>query len=104
VLLELQRHFRDIVEEIEVHRFERVGSAFELNALLRIKDGSAVAVKDYVFRDGTRKYAYQWRRAGKGPSSSDRRRWCPPGKPGSGGMTRPSAPWPKESVTHARVD
>jgi len=60
VLLDLARRYADLVEGIEVERFRVVGESYELRARVSLKDGSQVLVKEYLFLDGTRKYAYHW--------------------------------------------
>jgi hypothetical protein len=60
VLLELARRYGDIIQAIEVERFRIVGDSYELRAIMTLKDGAKLFVKDYLFLDGTRKYAYHW--------------------------------------------
>ena len=66
MLLELARRYADIIQAIEVERFRSVGASYELRAIIALKDGSKLFVKDYLFVDGTRKYACHWQdRAGQ---------------------------------------
>lgn len=66
VLLDLAKQYADIVQSIEVEKFRIVGASYELRATFLLKDGSRLFVKDYLFLDGTRKYAYHWQdRAGR---------------------------------------
>jgi hypothetical protein len=60
VLLELARQYADIIQVIEVERFRIVGASYELRVTIALKDGSTLFVKDYLFLDGSRKYAYHW--------------------------------------------
>ena len=60
MILELARQYADIIRSIEVERFRIVGASYELRAIIALKDGSTLFVKDYLFLDGTRKYAYHW--------------------------------------------
>jgi len=60
VILELARQYADVIQAIEVERFRIVGASYELRATIALKDGSTLFVKDYLFLDGTRKYAYHW--------------------------------------------
>ena len=60
MLLELARRYADIIQTIEVERFRIVGTSYELRAIITLKDGSQLFMKDYLFLDGTRKYAYHW--------------------------------------------
>ena len=63
MLLELARRYADIIQAIEVERFRIVGASYEFRASIALKDGSTLFVKDYLFLDGTRKYAYHWQDA-----------------------------------------
>ncbi len=60
MLLELARQYVDIIQAIEVERFRIVGASYELRVTMALKDGSTLFIKDYLFLDGTRKYAYHW--------------------------------------------
>lgn len=71
MLLELARRYRDIIQAIEVERFRIVGASYELRAIIALKDGSKLFVKDYLFLDGSRKYAYHW----QAPEGQLRSRW-----------------------------
>jgi hypothetical protein len=55
VILELARQYADIIQSLEVERFRIVGASYELRAIIELKDGSTLFVKDYLFLDGTRK-------------------------------------------------
>ncbi|MFH1674844.1 MAG: DUF6516 family protein [Pseudomonadota bacterium] len=59
-MFKLLKRYDDIVQDIQVERFRRVGISYELRAVLSICDGSKLYVKDYLYQDGTRKYAYHW--------------------------------------------
>ena len=58
MLLELARQYADIIQAIEVERFRIVGASYELRLTIVLNDGSTLFIKDYLFLDGTRKYAY----------------------------------------------
>lgn len=60
MLLDLLRRYPDLIAEIEVERFRVVGESYAINATVHLKDGSRVFMKEYLFLDGTRKYAYHW--------------------------------------------
>ena len=60
MLLDLVKQYPELVQGVEVERFRVVGAGYELKATLFLKDGSQLFIKDYVFLDGTRKYAYHW--------------------------------------------
>ena len=62
MLLRILKHYADIVQDIQVERFRRVGTSYELRAVIFLRDGAKLYVKDYLYQDGIRKYAYQWQK------------------------------------------
>ena len=56
----LLRTHRSIIKDFQVRKFKRIQNAHELLMDLIFKDDSKLAIKDYLFQDGTRKYAYHW--------------------------------------------
>ena len=61
----LRRH-RGILKDFRVKKFRKVQNAHELVVDLILKDDSVLAIKDYLFLDGKRKYSYHWQnKAGK---------------------------------------
>jgi hypothetical protein len=54
-----------------VIRYEREGSAYLLHISALLRDNSRLDLRDYVFADGSRKYAYHWME----PDGALRRRW-----------------------------
>jgi|GEM_PF-4494198 len=46
MLLKALREFREIIEDVEVRRFARVGNAYELNVSIKLEDGSVVLPKN----------------------------------------------------------
>lgn len=60
MLYNLLRKYGRIVREFQVRKFRRIQNAHELSMELILKDDSKLAVKDYLFLDGTRKYGYHW--------------------------------------------
>jgi len=60
MLLDLAKRYSDIIQQIEVERFRVVGASYEFRAAMLLTDGSKLFAKDYLFLDGTRKYAYHW--------------------------------------------
>lgn len=43
-----------------MERYEQEGDAYMLNVSATLVDGSQLVIRDYLFADGKRKYAYQW--------------------------------------------
>lgn len=56
----LLRKYRHIIRDFQVRKFNRLQNAHELVMELALKDDSKLAIKDYLFLDGNRKYAYHW--------------------------------------------
>ena len=55
----------------EVTRYEQEGNAYLLHVSVLMQDGSRLEIRDYLFVDQTRKYAYQWMEE----EGALRRRW-----------------------------
>jgi hypothetical protein len=62
MLTELRRDFPDLVDAIDVIRFREGKGSFQLIARVLLQDDSLIHVKEYLFEDGSRKYAYHWQK------------------------------------------
>jgi hypothetical protein len=51
-----------VVRNIEVKRFRRDISRYEILAVLLLEDESELHFKEYLFEDGSKKYSYHWQR------------------------------------------
>ena len=60
MLVDLLPEFADLIRDIDVSYFRDEFGAFELVATIYLHDETLIHVKDYLFRNGDRKYAYQW--------------------------------------------
>jgi hypothetical protein len=60
VLYNLLRRYGDVIKAYQVRRFRRLQNAHELVMEMILKDGSKLVIRDYVFLNGMRKYAYHW--------------------------------------------
>lgn len=60
MLYNLLRRYQRILKDFQVKKFKSVQNAHELLMDLTFKDDSKLSIKDYLFLDGTRKYAYHW--------------------------------------------
>ncbi|MBM3270211.1 MAG: hypothetical protein FJZ01_21460 [Candidatus Sericytochromatia bacterium] len=49
-----------LASAIEVKRFEHTATTYALVAIAKLRDGSILVIRDYLFADGTQKYAYHW--------------------------------------------
>lgn len=47
MLLDLVRQYQDLIQAVEVERFRVVGTSYELKAVLLLRNGSQLFVKDY---------------------------------------------------------
>ena len=56
--------FSEIIDGYSVTKFEKFGSAASLVAQIEFNDRSILHIKDYLFMNGTRKYAYHWQDTG----------------------------------------
>ena len=71
MLYEILARHADIIREVTIERFRYIEIAHELRASITLRDESVLHVRDYLFRDGTRKYAYHW----QSQRGRLRRRW-----------------------------
>ncbi len=62
---------RDLFTSWAVLRYEQEGEAYLLQMTAVLQDGSRLTLRDYLFADGSRKYAYHWMETDGGL----RRRW-----------------------------
>ena len=60
MLIDLIPEFADLIRDIDISCFRDEFGAFELSATIYLHDETLIHVKDYLFRNGDRKYAYQW--------------------------------------------
>ena len=54
--------YHGLARSVEIRRFERTATTYALVAVVEVKDGSVLYVRDYLFADGTHKYSYHWQR------------------------------------------
>lgn len=59
-MLNLFEQNKNLFTSWSVVRYEVEGNAYILQIGTVLRDGSRLEVRDYVFVDGSRKYAYQW--------------------------------------------
>lgn len=63
MLFDALAQFRDIIRDVRIERFRSVGTAHELRARIVFRDNSVLHIRDYLFQNGSRKYAYHWQTA-----------------------------------------
>jgi len=54
--------FQGLARSVEVRRFEHTATTYALVAIVTLKDASILYIRDYLFADGSHKYAYHWQR------------------------------------------
>jgi hypothetical protein len=52
--------YRKIIKSYEIRRYRQYGGAYEFVATIYFKDGSELHIRDYLFLNGERKYAFHW--------------------------------------------
>ncbi|NUO82617.1 hypothetical protein HUU05_21305, partial [candidate division KSB1 bacterium] len=52
--------FADIIAAYDIKRYRQYGGAYEFVAAVDFTDGSTLYIRDYLFGDGSRKYAFHW--------------------------------------------
>lgn len=70
-MLELFDTYTSLFKSWRMIRYEQDGEAYMLQLSAILQDDSRLELRDYVFVDGSRKYAYQWMEA----DGALRRRW-----------------------------
>jgi hypothetical protein len=63
--------YASLFDSWHVVRYEQEGNAYMLHISAVLVDDSRLEMRDYLFADGSRKYAYQWMEA----DGSLRQRW-----------------------------
>ncbi len=70
-MLQLFDTYASLFKSWRVVRYEQEGAAYVLQLSAVLLDDSRLKLRDYLFADGSRKYAYQWMEA----DGTLRRRW-----------------------------
>ncbi len=70
-MLQLFEESSELFTSWTVVRYEREGDTYLLQVTAVLQDNSRMTLRDYVFADNSRKYAYHWME----PDSSLRLRW-----------------------------
>ena len=52
--------YANLFQSWSVIRYEREGESYLLQITAVLKDNSRLEIRDYLFADGSRKYAYHW--------------------------------------------
>ena len=59
-MLDLIAEHKDVVKAFQIYSFEQEGALFRFKAELTLVDDSKIFMKEYVFENRERKYAYHW--------------------------------------------
>lgn len=59
-MLDLVAKYQNYIKSFQVHLYDQEGPLFRFKAELKLKDDSKIFIKEYVFRNNERKYAYHW--------------------------------------------
>jgi len=70
-MLQLFDTYASFFKSWQVVRYEQEGAAYMLQISAILVDDSRLEMRDYLFADGSRRYAYQWMEA----DGTLRRRW-----------------------------
>lgn len=70
-MLRLLDTYASILKSWRLVRYEQEGDTYLLHLSVILQDDSRLEIRDYLFADGHRKYAYQWMNA----AGDLRRRW-----------------------------
>jgi len=56
----LVKQFESIIKEYKIKDYVKFGTAQKLIAEIKFIDDSVLYIKEYIFTDGRRKYAFHW--------------------------------------------
>ena len=70
-MLQLFDAHTELFRSWQVLRYEQEGETYLLQLTAVLRDNSRLELRDYIFADGSRRYAYQWME----PGGELRRRW-----------------------------
>ena len=59
-MLDLIAEYKNFVKSFHVYEYEQEGELFRFNAQLTLIDDSKIFIKEFVFENRERKYAYHW--------------------------------------------
>jgi len=59
-MLDLIAKYEHYIKSFQVHLYEQEGPLFRFKAELQLNDDSKIFIKEYVFKNNERKYAYHW--------------------------------------------
>lgn len=62
-MLQLLDRYSHIIKSWHLLRYEQEGDSYMLHIVIYLRDASRLDIRDYVFADGQRKYAYHWMNA-----------------------------------------
>ncbi len=54
------KHFAEIISAYDISKYRQYGGAYEFVAIVHFKNNSSLHIRDYLFIDGSRKYAFHW--------------------------------------------
>lgn len=63
MIYDLLAEHRDIIVDVQLTSYERLGSSYRLVMSVTFNDYSALYIRDYLFENGDEKYAYHYQRA-----------------------------------------
>jgi hypothetical protein len=63
MIVDILKKHSGIIEFYNVSKFSMTENSFRLVYDVKLKDGTLLFVRDYLFQDGTRKYSFHWQNA-----------------------------------------
>lgn len=60
MILDILEKYSDIIVSYEIHKFRILGIAYELVMEIQFVQNTRLHVRDYLFMDSSRKYAFHW--------------------------------------------
>lgn len=59
-MIAILNSFVGIIASYDIKKYRQYGGAYEFVAVVHFTDNSSLHIRDYLFIDGSRKYAFHW--------------------------------------------
>lgn len=59
-MIAILNSFVEIIASYDIKKYRQYGGAYEFVAVVHFTDNSSLHIRDYLFIDGSRKYAFHW--------------------------------------------
>ncbi len=60
MILDILQRFPELIQSYEIQKFRITGNAYEIVLEIQLPQGNSLHVRDYMFKDESRKYSFHW--------------------------------------------